>query len=202
MSNSSLSIELATFVTGLVQFISILVACLIVENRSRHFYMMASLGVMSVSLLGLATYLMLHFESSNEGQMFLGSMPVICIGVYLIANSLGIGPISGLILGELVPQRHRCLASSITGSLSWLAAFIVTKTYIDFNEILNLHGTLYIYAGICFLGIIFVALFVPETRGKSQLEIENLFIVDAVKEKSKNIKDVDNSKPMKGCFCL
>ncbi|KAF4529410.1 hypothetical protein B566_EDAN003504 [Ephemera danica] len=198
-SNSSLSVELATFLTGLVQFISILVACIIVENKSRHFYMLTSLGVMTLSLLLLATYLTLNTSAMlEEHQHWLGSLPMVCIAVYLIGNSLGLGPISGLILGELVPQRHRCLASSITGSLSWLAAFIVTKTYIDFNAILNLQGTLFMYAAICILGIVFVTAFVPETRGKSQLEIEDLFGA----EKLNDSKEQDKQKSTKDCFCV
>ena len=128
---------------------------------------------MAFSLIGLACYDYYYEDLNNEN--LLGWIPIATILVYIIANSIGLGPVSGIIIGELVPQRHRSIASSITGALSWLSAFIVTKTFLDLESALNLHGTLWLYGSICFIGVIFVYFTVPETRGISQYGIEVLF---------------------------
>lgn len=132
-------------------------------------------GVMGLSLVGLACYHYYHEDLRSTRGNLVGWLPVIAIMVYIVANSIGLGPVSGIIIGELVPQRHRSIASSITGAVSWLSAFIVTKTFLDLKSALNLHGALWLYGSVCLTGVLFVYFSLPETRGISQYNIEILF---------------------------
>jgi hypothetical protein len=43
------------------------------------------------------------------------------------------------------------------------------------NDMMGSHGTYWLYAGVCFATIVFVLLFIPETKGKSLQEIEATF---------------------------
>ncbi len=43
------------------------------------------------------------------------------------------------------------------------------------NSILGTHGLLWTYAGISVLGLIFIAVFLPETRNKSAAQIADHF---------------------------
>ena len=138
----------------------------------KHFLLQ---GVMGLSLVGLACYHYYHEDLTSTRGNLVGWLPVIAIMVYIIANSIGLGPVSGIIIGELVPQRHRSIASSITGAVSWLSAFIVTKTFLDLKSALNLHGALWLYGSVCLTGVLFVYFSLPETRGISQYNIEILF---------------------------
>jgi hypothetical protein len=142
-------------------------------------------AVMGLSLVGLACYHYYHEDLRNIHGTLVGWFPVVAIMVYIVANSIGLAPISGIIIGELVPQRHRSIASSITGAISWLSAFIVTKTFLDLRSIINLHGTLWLYGSVCLIGIPFVYFSLPETRGISQYGIEVLF--KATKDHSNDI---------------
>jgi membrane-bound metal-dependent hydrolase YbcI (DUF457 family) len=130
---------------------------------------------MGLSLVGLACYHYYHEDLRGSRGNLVGWLPVIAIMVYIVANSIGLGPVSGIIIGELVPQRHRSIASSITGAISWLSAFIVTKTFLDLKSNLNLHGALWLYGSVCLIGVLFVYFSLPETRGISQYDIEVLF---------------------------
>jgi hypothetical protein len=140
---------------------------------------------MGLSLVVLACYHYYHEDLRNTHGTLVGWLPVVAIMVYIVANSIGLAPVSGIIIGELMPQRHRSIASSITGAISWLSAFIVTKTFLDLRSVLNLHGTLWLYGSICLAGIPFVYFTLPETRGISQYGIEVLF--NATKDHSNNI---------------
>lgn len=130
---------------------------------------------MGLSLVGLACYHFYHEDLRSTRGELVGWLPVIAIMVYIVANSIGLGPVSGIVIGELVPQRHRSIASSITGAISWFSAFIVTKTFLDLKSFLNLHGALWLYGSVCLTGVIFVYFTLPETRGISQYDIEILF---------------------------
>ena len=38
------------------------------------------------------------------------------------------------------------------------------------NDMMGSHGSYWVYAGVCFATIVFVLLFIPETKGKSLQE--------------------------------
>ena len=68
------------------------------------------------------------------------------------------------------------MANSFIICFGFIAGFLVAKTYVDLVESpLGQSGTFWLYGGICTLGGVFTAVFVPETRNKSVEEIQNYF---------------------------
>jgi SP family arabinose:H+ symporter-like MFS transporter len=53
-----------------------------------------------------------------------------------------------------------------------LACFVVTQTFPIMLERLAGATTFWIYAGLCAVAFVFIASFVPETKGKTLEEIE------------------------------
>ncbi|XP_063238132.1 facilitated trehalose transporter Tret1-like [Bacillus rossius redtenbacheri] len=135
--------------------------------------------VMGVSLAGLGSFFYFYDESDCARGSALGWVPLAAILVYIVCNSAGLGPVSGILIGELVPQRHRNLTSSVTSAGSWLGAFVVTKTFVDLDRSVHLSGTMWLYCAMCLVGLAFVFFALPETRGLSQYAIDNLFASDA-----------------------
>jgi len=54
-------------------------------------------------------------------------------------------------------------------------AFIVIITFPLLKAYLGINVLLWIYSGICITGVAFVYLFVPETKGRTLEEIQQLF---------------------------
>ena len=54
----------------------------------------------------------------------------------------------------------------------WVVSFVIVKYFAAVIEVLGMHGSMWFFAGCCLFGVIFNALFVPETRGKSLDEIK------------------------------
>ncbi|PSN45066.1 hypothetical protein C0J52_03997 [Blattella germanica] len=188
-SHSSIDVEICTVIVGAVQLVATLIACGLLDRLGRRKLLITSQAVMGLSIVGLAFYH--YYHNDLQDDKFLGWIPITAIILYITANSIGLGPVSGIIIGELVPQRHRSIASSITGAISWLSAFIVTKSFLDLTSALKLHGTLWLYGAICVMGVPFVYLALPETRGISQYGIEVLF-------KSKNDQSTEKKDPKMG----
>ena len=67
------------------------------------------------------------------------------------------------------------LASAISTASNWLMAFIVIITFPLLKAYLGINVLLWIYSGICITGVAFVYLFVPETKGRTLEEIQQLF---------------------------
>ncbi|GAB4168428.1 MAG: hypothetical protein Fur0032_06710 [Terrimicrobiaceae bacterium] len=91
--------------------------------------------------------------------------------VYVAAFSIGMGPLVWTVLGETFPNRIRTHAASLSILLLWLANYLVSQF---FPAMLNTFGAhvFWIYAGICLAATVFIALLVPETKGKSLEELE------------------------------
>ena len=62
--------------------------------------------------------------------------------------------------------------AAVSVSALWIACFLLTFTFPLLNSALGPAGTFWLYAGICFVGFVFVLLRVRETRGKSLEQIE------------------------------
>jgi hypothetical protein len=54
-------------------------------------------------------------------------------------------------------------------------SFMTSHTYKDMKETMQLEGVFWLYGAFSFLGLIFVIIWVPETKGKSEAEIQEHF---------------------------
>jgi len=61
---------------------------------------------------------------------------------------------------------------SLAVSALWIACFVLTYTFPILNKSLGASGTFWLYGMICMLGGIFIAVRLPETKGKTLEEIE------------------------------
>jgi len=74
-------------------------------------------------------------------------------------------------------------ASAAATSFNWLLAFVVTKTFEDFINLVGIHMCFGFFAAVCLVGFVFCLLFVPETKGKTLDEIQRLYFNAGREEK-------------------
>lgn len=95
--------------------------------------------------------------------------------IYIITSTFGFLTIPFTMLPELFPQRVRGLTAGITVCIAYFLSFIVIKSYPSMLNWMG-NGMIFLFYGIVsLLGTLFVHLVLPETKGKSLQEIENLF---------------------------
>lgn len=98
-------------------------------------------------------------------------VPLLCVLAFTVAFSLGISPISWLLVAELFPLEHRGLGTAMATSFSYLCAFVGVKTFVDFQDLFGLHGAFWLYAALSVCGLCFVVCLVPETKGQNLIEM-------------------------------
>jgi sugar porter (SP) family MFS transporter len=103
---------------------------------------------------------------------------MVLVGLLLFVASFAIslGPVMWTLLSEIFPNKLRGLAISIVGLWNSVVSFSVATVFPMELEFLGSSLTYFIYALFGFLTILFVARFVPETKGKSLEEIEVLLV--------------------------
>jgi len=168
----------SAIVVGAIRLFGSLLYIPAIRYFSRRGLLCISSFLMGVSLilLGLAVYS--HHSKDSALSPIMGDLywlPVACVVLYSVADPLGLGSIPFLYSAEFFPTEMRSILSGVTAGLSNLEMFLVVKTFPTMSDVMGSHGAYWVYAGVCFATIVFVLLFIPETKGKSLQEIEATF---------------------------
>ena len=152
--------------TGFVQLVASGLSGLLCDLFGRMPLLIISTGLMSAALAGFgffAYYQTLHPNGTGDMDW----IPLVCVILFVCAFSLGMNPISWLLVGEIFPLQYRDIGPSLSTAFSYVCAFAAVKTFVDFREHLGLCGTFWIYSVISLIGLIFCLAFVPETKGQT-----------------------------------
>nr|KAF7392438.1 hypothetical protein H0235_017437 [Vespula pensylvanica] len=163
----------ATIAIGFVQLLASLLSGFLIDIVGRLPLLIASTVLMSLALAGFGSYAYYVSQTQNLGYSDSAVptgehdwIPLLCVLVFTTALALGISPISWLLIGELFPLEYRGIGSSISTSFSYFCAFCGIKLFMDFQQVLGLHGAFWFYAAMAVCGLCFVVYCVPETKGK------------------------------------
>ncbi|RZF35045.1 hypothetical protein LSTR_LSTR009637 [Laodelphax striatellus] len=161
-----------------VQLLSSLLSGLLVDSVGRLPLLVASSVFMSLALASFGSFA--YYEQIQRQRHAAAAtdhdwIPLLCVLVFTIAFSMGISPISWLLVGELFPLEYRGLGGALATSFNYACAFVGVKTFVDFQEMFGLHGAFWLYAAISVCGLCFIVCFVPETKGKDLEEMDHRY---------------------------
>jgi len=150
-----------------VQVAFTFLSVLLMDKLERRF-------LMGVSAIGLVVALAaLSFFFANDKRP--AWLAIFSLVVYVAAFSLGLGPIPWLVMSEIFPADVRSPACALATLANWGSGFIVTAFFHDMLAAFESTGVFLFFAGFCVLCLVFVLLYMPETRGRTLAEIEDLF---------------------------
>jgi MFS family permease len=103
---------------------------------------------------------------------------LILIGIlgFVASFAVSIGPVMWVLFSELFPNWIRGLAISFVGFINSLVSFSVQLVFPWELATLGTAGTFLIYGIFGALGLVFVLIMVPETKGKSLEELEKIMV--------------------------
>lgn len=105
----------------------------------------------------------------------LGWLPLTSLILFIAAFGIGAGPVSWLMSSEILPPKIKGPGISIATCTCWLLGFVVTKTFVNIQEVLSSAGAFWMFGSFCMLGTLFGLFILPETKGKTTEEIQALF---------------------------
>ncbi|XP_798448.3 proton myo-inositol cotransporter [Strongylocentrotus purpuratus] len=95
--------------------------------------------------------------------------------LYLVFFAPGMGPMPWTINSEIYPQWARSTGNAVASTVNWSFNLLIAMTFLSLTELITRQGAFFLYFGICVVGIIFIALFLPETKGTRLEDIQELF---------------------------
>ncbi|KAL3680657.1 hypothetical protein R1sor_023613 [Riccia sorocarpa] len=168
----------ASLALAILQVVMTLAAAGLMDKAGRRLLLMVSGSGMALScfLVGFSFYLrnVLSDNYSSGMDIFIDILALASLLVYIAAFSLGLGPVPWVVIAEVFPAKVKGVAGSLATLVNWSSAWMVTLT---FNIVFNWSaaGSFWIFSLVCVFAVIFVALFVPETKGRTLEQIEASF---------------------------
>lgn len=109
-----------------------------------------------------------------EANQYLWLPLALLIGSAYFAH-MGIRLIPWMLIGEVYPVSVRSSASGISSGIGYSFGFLSNKLFLGMVATMTLSGTFWFYSAVAFIGCIILYFTLPETEGKSLIEIESYF---------------------------
>lgn len=156
---------LQTIIMGLVNVVFTVVAIMTVDKWGRKpLLIIGSIG-MAIGMIAIAT--LAFFD-------IIGTATLLFIIIYTASFMMSWGPICWVLISEIFPNEIRSQAIALSVAAQWAANFFISSTYPPMMEFSS-GGTYLFYGIMSILSALFVWKMVPETKGKTLEEIENIW---------------------------
>ncbi|XP_072383309.1 facilitated trehalose transporter Tret1-like [Diabrotica undecimpunctata] len=172
-SGSNLSGNTIAMCVGLVKIITFITASMVVEKLGRKpLLIISSLGTgICMSLLGIFFYLN-HISSSFVLQF--QWVPLTCILCYFVLYGFGLGPVPYSMISELFPSNLRSAASMIVLTSVGILIAVYLAVFLTLAEAIGIYWCMEMFATMSFIGTVLFYTILPETKGKSTEEIQDM----------------------------
>lgn len=170
--------ETATYAVGGVAIFFTFVAIFLVDFLGRKILLVVSGIGMLIGTLMLGTHFYLTRPAAclnqtspltNEVEVcnsHIAPLAIVSLMVFNGAFSIGWGPVPWVLLGELLPMRVRGIGSAMANFVNWGSAALVTGCYFKYSELVNTWFAWWTFSVFNFCGILFVSIFLKETKKK------------------------------------
>lgn len=156
---------LQTIIMGMVNVVFTTLAILTVDKWGRKpLLIVGSIG-MAIGMIAISTLAFLDI---------IGTTTLVFIIIYTASFMMSWGPICWVLISEIFPNKIRSQAVAIAVAAQWSANFFISSTYPPMMEFSN-GGTYLFYGIMSVISALFIWKYVPETKGKTLEEMEDLW---------------------------
>ncbi|GFZ45708.1 hypothetical protein JCM24511_03437 [Saitozyma sp. JCM 24511] len=168
---SETSALLASFGLGLINFLFAIPAIFTIDRFGRRPLLLITFPLMSILLLFTGLCFLIPDEKARTGCVALG------IYLYAMAYSPGEGPVPFTYSAEVYPLYIRELGMSLATATTWTFNFIVSLTFPSLVNSFTNTGAFGWYAAWCALLFVLILFFLPESKGFTLEELDQVFSV-------------------------
>ncbi|GLH11723.1 Facilitated trehalose transporter Tret1 [Gryllus bimaculatus] len=165
---------LQSIFVGVVQVVATVPAMFVVDLLGRRLLMMASMFAMGVGQALLFVYFLLEELWGDSLAPGLGWLPPVGLVLFIASFSVGPGPISMAMLGEIFSEDAKSVSAPAATIFDFILSFFVVWTYEYLAPVIALYVFFLVYAVCCFLGLVAIFFILPETKNRTFEEIQNI----------------------------
>lgn len=160
-------------ILGIVTILASLVATLIADKFGRKTLLVISCLGCSVSMFAVSVWFFLKTDVklNMSESMF---VPFVAYLAHTVSYNLACGPAGATTKGEMFPGNVKTKSSALATMTLGATSFLLNKFYLEVALWPGMYLNYLIFAVSCFLAIFFVMCYMPETRGKTLQEIQDI----------------------------
>lgn len=173
-AGSTLDGNVASIAVALLRLMMSVTGSVCIQHMNRRTMAVTSAVLMAASMAACGLYE--HaYSSLPVDDRPCSWVPLACILFNVSASMLGMVPLPWMMIGELFPLRVRGIMGGLVPSLGYFFIFVTVKVSPGLMAALDTDQVMWLFAAAAAAAACFVAAFLPETRGKSLLQVEKLF---------------------------
>ncbi|MBF7030174.1 sugar porter family MFS transporter [Staphylococcus kloosii] len=154
-------------IQGIILVLGSLLFIAIADKFKRRTLLMIGGFVMGLSFILPA---IIHIFAPSTNPILI----VVFLSIYVAFYSFTWAPLTWVIVGEIFPLAIRGLASGAASSLNWIGSFLVGLLFPVMTAYFSQQLVFAIFGIICLIGVLFVKICLPESKGRTLEEIEKL----------------------------
>ena len=154
-------------ILGIINLVFTILALLLIDKLGRRPLL---IGGMSAVVLTLFLAGLLFLTDTPNGTLI-----VVVLGAYIACIAFSICAVIWVLTPEIFPNRVRGRAMSIAAFSNWGTNTIAAYLFPWYVASFGMHVGFFTFGAICLVATLFFWKYVPETKGKSLEQIEQLF---------------------------
>ncbi|KAL7593573.1 probable inositol transporter 2 [Lactuca sativa] len=103
-----------------------------------------------------------------------GWLALVGLALYIIFFSPGMGTVPWIVNSEIYPLRFRGVCGGIAATSNWISNLIVAQSFLSLTEAIGTSWTFLGFGVISVVALLFVIIFVPETKGLPIEDVEKM----------------------------
>ncbi|XP_013188090.2 facilitated trehalose transporter Tret1 [Amyelois transitella] len=172
-TNTSLRPEISSLIVGSIQLMASFCTTFVTDRFGRKAILIGTTSGVTLGLVGLGTFFEVT-EHHDEVTGFMNYLPLVSIILIVFCYSSGIASILWVLVSEVFEGRTRATGTSFAILVATSAGFLITKSTPFLTGSIGYAMTYWGFGVICILFCLFTAFVIPETKGRSFAEIQEI----------------------------
>jgi SP family galactose:H+ symporter-like MFS transporter len=168
-----------TWAVGGVNMLATLIAIAFIDRLGRRKLLLAGLLGMGLSLVvvGIAFRFIdaAPAGAAAAGPTGAGIVTLLALIAFIICFAFSMGPVVWTVINEIFPGHIRGRAVAVATAANWGSAFLVSQGFLSLIGVIGNSFTFWLFALFCGAGWAWIYHAVPETKGQSLEQIQQLW---------------------------
>lgn len=172
-AGTKIGADYSALIIGTAIIFSSFMAPLLIDRAGRRFLTISSCFGMCTAHILIGTFFYIH-DLTNLNVKGISWVPIFSLILYIFSFNFGICSVPWTLISEIFPSHAKEVATFFISSVCWIISFITTSYFNTMISVMGRSGTFWFFATACLVSATFSIIYVPETKGKTFLEIQEM----------------------------
>ncbi len=168
-----------TWAIGGVNVFATFIAIAFIDRIGRRKLLLTGLLGMGLSLVSVgAAFQFIKAGGAGPASAspsLAGIVTLVALVTFITFFAFSMGPVTWTVINEIFPGQIRGRAVAVATAVNWGSAFLVSQGFLTLIGAIGESFSFWIFALFCGIGLIWVYVSVPETKGRSLEQIQQIW---------------------------